>query len=1054
MSATLLFRCNLLGPCVVLSRDSPVRVSPKQIAILGRLAASSSGECSRAELADLLWASSSPASARHSLSQALYMLRAATSASAIEADKNHVWLGAFRTDVQEFEAAFAEGSYGISAGHYRGPFLSTSSPRGCVEFSQWVDATRARYAAMAEDTLEALVSDEDWETALPLADILHASDPGSTRITSLRIAALSKVKGQSAVQVELTNLPFVDRAAIDALSYQFMKGPANGTRTARGFVGREKELARLDDAAESVAATTSVRIVALEGDAGIGKTALANRFAKRRVLRGDIALMARASEPEQNVPFGVVDQWLQGIPQRLLQEHKSLPWWKVLHNLFPSLSVSQPPELNDPLSQRQLLEALRRLFVSLSAKQTILIGLDDAHLADNASIAFVSYLCNIGLRARILFIITRRAGTPDPLHGVADNVAVSRIPVGPLSAKDVSQWLTKVECETTASNNETLTKLVSRTGGNPLLIASLLEDEVDPDDGSLPQTIIEHYRPKLLQLSPVGRSALAAMAISGEAITDVTLANLLDLNSAATNRAITEVIEAKLATRNGDGAITLQHGLVGEAALVMTADAEKRRLHGRTARVIERRDPAGAAMAAVSHDIAGNRQAAYAAALQAADACAVLNAQQERLFFLKLAIANSPNYDSVLRARITLSEVLLRLGRAHESVEVLSIDLERDCERGTAVRGQIQRIRAGLTLATNAEEVNSYWKEAQELVGRAQTTDVAGIFSEIGSVAHDLGADELASKVITEVRNLVEQLPKTPERSQLLLRPIKLAGILGDCTQAFAELEQLSPAAEGTAEYACKLHATRGTLLASAGLVAAASEQFGEALYVAEHHGLHDHLCLAHNNLGVCLTEQGQFQQAEDVLSKAQQYGSPEAFPTQYSVAADNMAILYYESRRYDDALQAASESVSMRTAKGRRSQIHSLSMIGLSQLALGRLGKAREAHREVRMLDPDSCPMSGDASYLHIFTARMMVASEEPKTAIFYLEDKAAEHRGVLALCRWRLELEACRLRLLLGLPLPRIGNLVADLAPTGARPLLNLAKSFQRRSVVAQPR
>lgn len=982
------------------------------------------------------------------------MIRAATTDSAIEADVNHVCLGTLATDVQEFESAFADGRYEVAGGCYRGPFLLGSSLKGCVAFSQWTDATRAKYRAMAENVLQSLISDGDWEAALSLADTLLSTDPGSTRINAVRLAALRKIRGLSAVQVELTKLPVTERTAVDELSHQFLDAAGSAAPKIGGFVGREPELTRLHVEADSLAANPSVRIIALEGEAGIGKTALATRFAKRRVLRGDTALLARATEPEQNVPFGVVDQWLQAIPQRLLQKHRTSPWWQVLCNVFPSLSPNQFPELNDPLSQRQLLEALRRLFASLADNKTLLLGVDDAHLADNASIAFVSYLYSTEVPAPILFLVTRRSGTPDPFQGLEDRLVVSRIHVGPLSASDVSQWLCKVGRGTATSDKETLSKLVSRTGGNPLLIASLLEDEIEPDDGSLPQTIIEHYKPKLSQLSPIGRSTLAAMAISREALTEGMLANLLDLSPAATNRAMTEVIEAKLAIRHDSGAVGLQHGLVGEAALVMTADAEKRRLHGRTARIIERRDPAGAAMAAVSHDIAGNRQAAYSAALQAAEACAVLNAQEERLFFLKLAIANAPDHNSGLRARIPLSEALLRLGRAHESKEVLRVDLERDCEQGIAVRAEIQLIRSGLTLTTSTEEVTAYWERAQELVGRAETTDLAGIFSEIGSVAHDLGADDLASEVITEVRSLVEQLPKSPERSELLLRPIKLAGIIGDCTQAFAELEQLSPAVEGSAEYACKLHATRGTLLASAGQVAAASELFGEALFVAERHGLYDHLFLAHNNLGVCLTEQGQFQQAEEVLGRAQKYGSPETFPTQYSVAADNMAILYYESHRYEDALQAASKSVSMRTAKGRRSYIHSFSMIGLSQLALGRLGKAREAHREVRMLDPDVYPIGGDASYLHTFNARMMVVSDKPKAAILYLEEKAVEHTGVLALCRWRLELEACRLRLLLGLTLPRVDELIAELSGTGAAPLLDLATSFQRSAARAQSR
>lgn len=75
------------------------------------------------------------------------------------------------------------------------------------------------------------------------------------------------------------------------------------------FVGRDAEFEVLRAALDQVLAG-SPRVVLIEGSAGIGKTALVDRFLQGA---GDVQILRASGEPwEAVVPYGVVDQLTRG----------------------------------------------------------------------------------------------------------------------------------------------------------------------------------------------------------------------------------------------------------------------------------------------------------------------------------------------------------------------------------------------------------------------------------------------------------------------------------------------------------------------------------------------------------------------------------------------------------------------------------------------------------------------------------------------------------------------------------------------------------------------
>jgi predicted ATPase len=83
-----------------------------------------------------------------------------------------------------------------------------------------------------------------------------------------------------------------------------------------GLVGRDDELAYLDAIAMR-ARGGSVEIVAVDGEAGIGKTSLSRAWADRRAVAGDTVLMASCGQLDRAMPLDALLTALSALLRRL-----------------------------------------------------------------------------------------------------------------------------------------------------------------------------------------------------------------------------------------------------------------------------------------------------------------------------------------------------------------------------------------------------------------------------------------------------------------------------------------------------------------------------------------------------------------------------------------------------------------------------------------------------------------------------------------------------------------------------------------------------------------
>ncbi|WP_329281746.1 helix-turn-helix transcriptional regulator [Streptomyces sp. NBC_01451] len=136
------------------------------------------------------------------------------------------------------------------------------------------------------------------------------------------------------------------------------------------------------------------RTALVGGAVAVGKSALLEAFADEAVKAEALTLVAAGSESESDIHLGVMGQLLQDAPLTAEERLKT-------DGLFLAEAGGRPvahESLVDPRTAQSLCAAL----LALSARQPLAIVVDDAHHADQASQACLSYLVRRIRTARIM----------------------------------------------------------------------------------------------------------------------------------------------------------------------------------------------------------------------------------------------------------------------------------------------------------------------------------------------------------------------------------------------------------------------------------------------------------------------------------------------------------------------------------------------------------------------------------------------------------------------------------------------------------------------------
>ncbi len=366
------------------------------------------------------------------------------------------------------------------------------------------------------------------------------------------------------------------------------------------FVGRTKELAFLRRAFED--SRKGPVSVVIEGESGLGKSALARRFAESIRDSGAIVLSSRCLDRE-NIPFKVLDGAIDMLARRLDRMRPAearvfaprartrgalLETFPVLKSVEPFAVGGAPVGAADVAEQRQrAFEALRELVERLAAEHPVVFVVDDLQWADKDSDVALQEMLRPNDGPPALFLFTSRGEGSRRLLAAAPGADVRPLELSPLSdeaAASLAAWL--------GCNDEVARGIAAEAAGHPMLISELARvsgPEATPSD-TRGLTLDEAIVRRLDLLPESVRDLVSIASLAGVPLPSAIAFDALGLEPAEGRRALAagrEVALLRIADTGGE-AIEPYHDRVRESVGARLDPSRAKELHTALAASIER----------------------------------------------------------------------------------------------------------------------------------------------------------------------------------------------------------------------------------------------------------------------------------------------------------------------------------------------------------------------------------------------------------------------------------------------------------------------------------
>src|SRR3954452_476618 len=286
-----------------------------------------------------------------------------------------------------------------------------------------------------------------------------------------------------------------------------------------GLLEREAEMAQLRAMLDGVRAGMG-RLVAVQGEAGIGKTALLTATARLAVRNGVSVLRARGSELEGDAPFGVALQLFERHVGALRPEARARAFRGAARLAAPLLDPAA-----DGAQERSLLHGLYWLAANLAEAKPVLLLVDDAGWAGRPSLKGMHYRAQRIEELPLVLLVASRTREPGAAHELHDRLVADPsalvIEPPPLSEQAVENV---VRDRLPDAEPEFCAACAAATEGNPFLVRELLltliHSGVEPiaetaaDVAQIaPDAVMRAVIDRLSRLRPAARGVASAAAV-------------------------------------------------------------------------------------------------------------------------------------------------------------------------------------------------------------------------------------------------------------------------------------------------------------------------------------------------------------------------------------------------------------------------------------------------------------------------------------------------------------------------------------------------------------
>lgn len=597
--------CRLLGS-VDLSVDGappPAELLwKKNLALLVYLALSPRQTRTREHLIGLLWGDKPESAARHSLNEALRVIRRAVGEAALQTDATTVRLdpAAVTIDLTEFSRHETAGEWAAAAALVGGALLEGFGVPGESEFEDWLVAERGQWerrgvSALARAADQALASG-GTAVATALAERAAALAPTSGQAAGvlLRALALSGNRTEAlarfaafaeALESRLNATPDADIAALAERIRKGRLGPAPDSEAARvaltrrlPLAGREGAFAELTSTWQGCVASRRTSVAVVRADAGIGKTRLVEELMARVALEGGAVVRVRGAEADRVSPWSGLIGLARG---GLLDASGIAAAPTAVHAAFAAHIAEWGDRFRG--SSREEPAPLPRAFTELvraaSDEQPVLVVADDAHHLDLESLQTLASLARDVPEAPVLLLLTAEPVVPsetlDTLQArLGRDIPGVTLKLEPLSPQALRELARAVFPEYDGEALERLTRrLAADSAGVPLLAVEILHAvsaglDLDRESGAwpapyhtltqttpgdLPETVVSAIRIGYRRLSEGAQRALAAAAALGGRVTAAEVGHAVGVPQGDLDAALDELEWQRWLAADGQG---------------------------------------------------------------------------------------------------------------------------------------------------------------------------------------------------------------------------------------------------------------------------------------------------------------------------------------------------------------------------------------------------------------------------------------------------------------------------------------------------------------------
>jgi predicted ATPase/DNA-binding SARP family transcriptional activator len=392
--------------------------------------------------------------------------------------------------------------------------------------------------------------------------------------------------------------------AADVLPAGLRPGAARTAAQAPPLVGRTSQWEAMTAAYTAI--STHGHLVVVEGEAGAGKTKLAQLFLADARTRGAAVAGGVCYAGEETLAYAPVEQLVRQAldePRMRSKLAEIEPVWRqALQRLLPELPLEPLPPLTHegPGSQAHFLEGITRTLGGLlhGAPPGVLL-LDDLQFADNATLDLLSYLVRRLHTLPLLVLVTWCSSEVPANHRLRQLAAeaarrqtVTLLTLTPWDEDNINTLLTTSDAFALPlgiDRARLVKRLYAETRGLPLFVVEYVDGlrsgalDVHEDEWSAPHGVRQFLHARMAALSETAQQILSTAAIIGRSFDMDTVIAASGRSEEEGMAALEELLARRLIREQEGDSFDFTHPQLRGIVYAEVSQIRRRLLHRRLA---------------------------------------------------------------------------------------------------------------------------------------------------------------------------------------------------------------------------------------------------------------------------------------------------------------------------------------------------------------------------------------------------------------------------------------------------------------------------------------